>query len=250
LLLGVTVLWRVQSNRRKPPVAPELVDQGGAAGENASALDGRETLRPAESAPPPETKRDILRRYWGDRWPEVEAAMEASGKELDVPATLLPWEEARAVLDAQVGLKDGERAAIKRSLMGWPEELTLQWLRASLNTGADATEEDLVAIGAMVAEENAALDWRAEEFLYTLHAELRLLWNSDSFLRAPFTTTGHPDKESQSKRNVYVTSAAGGGWAVGLHLAKDSHPGLTAMQDEIHRLRSSRDDRVRSYFHR
>src|SRR5207247_451 len=48
-----------------------------------------ESSAPAE----PTTAGAYLAQYYGDRWPEIEAKIQASGCRLDVPYHFTPWEE-------------------------------------------------------------------------------------------------------------------------------------------------------------
>ncbi|MCC7012899.1 MAG: hypothetical protein IT454_10085 [Planctomycetes bacterium] len=241
----VFLTTRTRSDALESAASPET---------NGAAIRVDETLRVPETrveaeVTPPKTERDVLREFWGESWAEIEARLEASGRNLDTVAVFTPWEEAKALLEPHACLPGGTREALFDNRVQWPDELTHASLRSALGMKLpeNLSDEDIGRIALAAEPFNVDLRAKAEAYVTGLDSVLRDQWRRDRFQRSPFTTDGlappHP-------LPFYSTSAAGGGWSVVLSITKEEHPEFAALDAEIKHLKGARRDAVREYLAR
>ena len=210
---------------------------------------------PATEAPPPaievppgmETARAYLARYYGERWPEIEKAMEASKAKLDVPFVCSEWDDVAFEFEQALCLKPEEVTAMAQRKLAWPDELTEEWLRKEYQTGRpyQLRPDDLPLIEDAVAALNDEIRAKAAQWAELVQSIIQNRWATGDLLRAPYTTQG------LSKDVGFWSKSTGGhGWAVTLTLRREDHPDAAALESEIYDLRRRREETVVRYLHR
>ena len=119
---------------------------------------------PQQSAPPQQTAREFLAKYYGAEWPQIEAEIEAAGGGLDVPYTFTPWELVEAEFEAQMQPSADLREQEVTSCLDWADPLTVEFLaeRFGLPSPCEFDSSDVFAIDALTAELNQGIRERAE----------------------------------------------------------------------------------------
>lgn len=203
-----------------------------------------EALAEPASAPRPQRARDFLAGYYGARWPEVEARIEAAGQDLDLPYSFTPWEQVEAQFDGLIGLTATGRASIVRDQVRWTDELTPEFLRTNYALGESFAIDaaDLVAIEAQVTDRNRQIAELAEHYCALIDTFVRAKWASGDYVRAPYTTAG-----LSQEMGFHSQSHGGLGWAVTLTLTRERYPEVVPVEERMSELVAERDDSVLAY---
>ncbi len=202
----------------------------------------------APAAPTPQdppTEDDVLAAYWGDRWPEIRAALVAEGRDLSAPLELVPWEEqAEAIYERIFHFSDADKAEWKDRLLRWPPELTSQWLSEHelLAQGVELTPVQLQELSDRAGSWNVDINWKIDDYLVLLAAEHERRWQTGEFQRAPCSTAGLPQPEDA----FFGSSAACGSWTALVSLSRAENPDLAARSEEIFGLVRQRNGEIKS----
>jgi len=193
--------------------------------------------------------RAYLADYYGARWPEVQAKIEAWGPQpidLDMPYYQRPWEEVEADFVATLPMQEDARASLIRSRIRWPEKLTEPYLREEFPAGRgrryQIDESDLLAIETLVEGKNQEAALLGKVFTERIDAHVMDSWATGNYLRAPFTTAGLSDD-----LGFHSMSTGGHGWAITITLSKDECPDVVEVEHQIEAVNEERDQIVRDY---
>jgi hypothetical protein len=203
---------------------------------------------PVEPAPEavaaPTHARDFLASYYGARWPEIRARMEAAGAPLDQPYVFRPWEEVAPQFESLVPMNQAQKDSSRRVVLRWPSELTDAWLQERVPIGRpfETSEDDRVAIEVLVEDLNGSLELLADEYVRQIDARLAERWRSGKFTRGPFTTMG-----LNGEQGFVSVSHGGHGWAMTITLHIEDCPEIAVIEQEASALQDQRDQRIREY---
>lgn len=224
----------------EPGAPPEVVD----ARIPASAQDEAGTGSASTEEPRRKTAREFLSAYYGERWPELEARIEASGMSLDVPYDFTPWEDVEQDFSTKVGMSVEDGKGVVRSLLRWPDEVTHDFVRAEFHLGQDAEldDSDLVAIESIVVQKNQEIVQLAQYFVDLTDTFIKDRWRTGNFLKSPYTTAGLSDQ-----RGYHSQSHGGRGWAVTITLPREEYPEIDELEGEIFELDVARNELVHDY---
>jgi hypothetical protein len=193
--------------------------------------------------------RAYLADYYGARWPEVEAKIEAWGPQpidLDMPYYQRPWEEVEADFVATLPMHEDARASLIHSRIRWPEKLTEPYLREEFPAGRgrryEIDESDLLAIETLVVTKNEEAALLGKVFTERIDAHVLDHWATGNYLRAPFTTAGLSDK-----LGFHSMSTGGHGWAITITLQSEECPDVIEVEHQIEVVNEERDQIVRDY---
>jgi len=219
----------VAGSRLTPRAAPELAEAVWVATE-------RHAQEP-EEAPATQSARGFLADYYGERWAQVEAAIEASGENLDQPYSFHPWEDVALEFERVIPLDEPRRAAVVASQMQWPQELTVSWVAENYPIGRAIvlSEPDLPELEAAVAATNEELAQLADEWARRIDFYLQERWQSGRYLKAPFTTMG-----LSQEKGFYSCSHGGYSWALTVTLMREDYPDMVDLEQQAAVLRDER----------
>ncbi|NOT29209.1 MAG: hypothetical protein HOP15_02040 [Planctomycetes bacterium] len=198
-----------------------------------------------------QTAREFLRGYYGERWPEIEAKIEASGNSLDIPYVFTPWEEVAAQFEERIGLSRGLREELVANNIGWPEVLDLEHLDANfpiealdspLGGPVEFDAADVAAIATLVAEKNVELAALAEHQVALVDEYLHQRWRTGDYIKAPFTTFGVNDR-----MGFHSQSHGGLGWAISITLTNEECPDVPRLTERIAELKMEREQLIYGY---
>jgi hypothetical protein len=250
--LGLSALALVLSRVGARPAAVEQVlasitpdapsDAGG---------DRHVAIGPPDRGTPPPTPsaRQVLREWWGELPAEIEESLKAEGVNLDAPYEYPPWEQVVERFRIEIGtLSEAERDARTKSMVSWPDEISLSALAQKFPIVAELSielhEAHLVQVDSLVREQNTRLSELAYAFCDGLRAVKHIAWTRGDFLKSPVSTVAIP---RPSRRAFYATAAAHSGWGAKMLLFADEHPDLDSILGEAAQVRMSRDSAVTRY---
>lgn len=228
------------------PASPAAVAPRPIPGPATPVLSGPLAGPPAGGGQEPVTARSFLAGYYGDRWPEIARAIEATGLDLDQPYVFTPWEEVVHHFAVPFGLdKEVERESAAWAVRYWPDELDAHWLSERFGVDAGSIRpDDLAAIEALAADHNALLDANAAEWVAGIELHLAERWASGEYFKAPFTTMG-----LYTEQGFFTTATAGYGWAVAAVLKREEYPDMVVIEHRAAELREQRDDLIARYLY-
>lgn len=250
LLCSMLLLGLVTNVGHQRPVAsagplpeqsfPESVVAESAASETGG---GRASVPEPERAPEAQglpRAGEFLARYHGDRWPELEARIRATGLvDLDTPYRFQPWEEVQGEFQAAIAMKAALRAAIMQSKLHWPEVLTPEFVAAEYAPGKQLRrleQSDLAELEAVVEAKNAAIAALGDDYASQVDRHVQERWARGQGLVAPFTTVG-----LAQVRGFHSQSHAAHGWAVTITLTWEDYPDMLELDQQLETLRDERD---------
>lgn len=210
---------------------------------------GAQPVARPEGVPGPaaegQTAGEFLAGYYGARWPEVRARIEAAGQvSLDTPYVYTPWEDVELEFQACLDMSDEARTSLVRNKLQWPAELSTAFLREEYSLSPerwDLTEVDLDEIRTRIEQKNQELVQRAELFAQKLDFYVHEKWYDGTYVRAPFTTSGLAGSGFHSQ------SHAGYGWAATITLTYEEYPDMQELDQEMRALVDQRDAIVVEY---
>ena len=226
------------------------------AGEATPALVAEAAFLPSESAgharapeaapldQPAASARAFLAEYYGERWPEIQARMEAKGAKLDVPYTPHSWEEVEPEFRQQAVLEEAARARLLKDRAYWTDELSNERLRGAFQESGsfELDESQLAELEQVIAPDMFEYETTGQAYCDQLDLHIRAAWEQGRYLRAPFTTVGLSDKFG-----FYSAAMGGNGWSVVLTLEQDDYPDLLALQEEMQASVQRRDRLVHQF---
>jgi hypothetical protein len=227
-----------------PPVRETFLAEASDLGYVGEVERVQQEVPPPPPAPTGQTARAFLAGYYGERWPQVEQDMDASGIDLDVPYAFTPWEEVAPEFEQSFRIPADELRDIATRKLDWPEDLGVEWIRENypVRSSAALTAEDLAAIEERAVGHNAEIQALADEYVVLLDLAMRERWSSGRILRSPFTTMG-----ISKDMGFYSKSVGGHGWAATITLKREDYPELVALDDRIAARRDERDRAVARY---
>ncbi len=247
LVACLVVISLVVLMRPKVDVATSAVEPRSTNSEptDAETPIAPETRMEAESHPP-KTEREVLMEFWGDAWPDVEARLRVSGRNLDQVALVSPWEEAEALIEPHMRVVESEREVYIDRRLEWPDELTATSLRTALRMKLpeNLSDEEIGQIALTAEPFNVDLREKAESWVGQLEGVIRQKWDSKQFDRAPITTQGI---RCPAVLPFYSTSKVAAGWTIVLNISDEEHPEFAALDSEIAALKRSRRNAVSTY---
>lgn len=188
-----------------------------------------------------------LREYWGPDWERIRAALVADGVDLQVAYDFPEWEQVAQGFENMFRMNDAELEGQRASRLGWPKELTAQWLAENFSD-VDVTRisaVELAEIETLTAEDNHRLNQIFDSYIDEFGAAMESAWRSGDFLKAPFSTAGL--ERTREGRAFFASARAYSGWGVKYHLYAEDHPSLLETMAQMRELRRQRDRTVRKY---
>lgn len=240
--------WGLASERRGgSAIAPD--DARAVAGEQGDPAPDPVRKPPGELPTTDSTARDYLAKYWGDRWPSIEAEMIEQGVNLDLPFVATPWEEVSSHFEPLFKMSDEWREAHRDSRVDWPVELTRDWLVQEFpmagREGRVVGERELAEIEDLCWDVNSKIYEEFELFTSGIDRGLQDSWIHGRFTKAPFSTYGVTPVRDD--RAFYASAASFGGWAISVQLYEKDHPDVVAADRAMARLRDQRESLVVNY---
>lgn len=237
LSAGVALLSRVSRGGGGATRAPAEV-----AGDDAVALAVREPLPAAPDPPRPGTARAFLAEYHGERWPELEAAMDAAKLPLDQPFEAQTWEEVEPALRAKARLDESMRRKLENR--NWVSPLTNEWLQATYQLPTDLVLDgaELAELESLVVNEMQALQSADKAYADRLDFNLQAAFEQGEYVAAPFSIKG-----LSHEMGFFTKAIVSGSWAAGIVLRDEECPDVIEVRDEIMRLVKERDRRVQAF---
>lgn len=197
-----------------------------------------------DASPALPSAREFLSSLYGDRWPELQARMEAKGVKLDQPYLYRPWEEVVSVFEPLIPMNDAEKEGTCSVMVQWPETLTDEWLKKNVLIGRDfaSSEADRAAIADLVADLAFELELLADQRLRRIESIVAERWRTGDYLKAPFTTSG-----LSNTKGFYSNAWGSHGWAVKMTLEHADYPDVVALESQAADLRDQREERIHAY---
>lgn len=207
---------------------------------------------------------ELLPAFWGDRWPEVEAALFPDGLANTAVRPICAWDDAvEALVEGMAPDTKYSVDKMYRQKMRWP---TWEFTRNPVypptelmksitpESVAAAVREPRVAMvdqatvdrwDAELLDINVQLDGAVREYLRTAGDAVRMQFANNTVQRAPLD---FPDKLSDDER--YFDSVMGAnykvmGWSTRVLLSSAEYPDLAQLDATIERLRAERLSYVR-----
>lgn len=249
LLLGAALLlWRLgEGDTERSGIAAPAMAAAPEASPTAEQGARREEVTPA--VPPTgsaevekRTKREVLRDYWGDRWPAVEQQIVAQGGDLDalVEGDITPWEVVEADLRKLV-LSDAAslRKSLAAALQLEPEKDAYDLMLRQ--NGRRPTKEILANLQAVTESYRAELDLKAEELALQEERYRQRVWDEGLYRAGPFFETGGPDYLREPGGGWSISSNVRE-WAIYFRLEPDRDPAYANAMGEVKRVRSERQE--------
>lgn len=193
------------------------------------------------------TLESKLREYWGADWQRIRAELVADGVDLQVAYDFPEWEQVAQGFEGMFRMNDAELEGQRASRVGWPKELTAQWLAENFSD-VDTTRisaVELAEIEMLTAEDNHKLNQIFDVYIEEFGAAMESAWRRGDFLKAPFSTAGLG--RTREGRAFFASARAYSGWGVKYHLYAEDHPGLLEAMAQMRELRRQRDRIVRKY---
>jgi len=242
LLAALFVAKRKQSRESAGPVVAKearasAVQQEPARANRASLAEGD-----GEDAQTKASLREYLANYWGPRWTDIEAAMIASGLNLELEYTPSPWEEARPLIVEKLLLDEEDRRRQIDILEDWPASEDAKALMERF-PGTSITDADLIEVQSLADPFNVELHDLGERWAESMNVHIQEKVARGDFIRAPFSLIG-----SETDSGFYVSSPASRGWVVQLVLREEECPEMMTIMNEASRLASARDEAIRARF--
>jgi hypothetical protein len=221
----------LQRNNRAAP-APQLVEEPvGFELALADRVDA-ETVRVAEPPIEARTVRDYLRDYYGDRWEDVRASVEASmGNRLDTPFdenALLPFDEVAEQIRNEF-LPSAERIAVHaEEALEWDAKMVEDWdsiRRAFPNAPENMRDVELQEFRAIAAEANAHIRECSQQRVAVLAELAANKWAQGDFVKAPYCLPESGNSRTGARIAVaQLLSASKTGWVVQMPVYGDELP--------------------------
>ncbi len=254
LVLALMLVWllaspRTASNERLGVEAtPQTLVEAPVSPSSQQRQPERAGATATTSVRPPGEKTPaiaFLEAFWGDRWPEVQAKLEAAGKQLDNrPPPTKTWEQAAAEIEKRLLPTEEQRKEYEALLLRWSGKVDDLWLRQQFEKTWGLDEAQRAIVHDIVLRHNRDLEPIAADFLNGLDAETRSAWYGGKFIHAPYTTTGAPGAD---RPGFYSKGDAQDGWACGYTLSWDEAPYLKSLQDKLKAGIAARDREVSIY---
>ncbi len=213
----------------------------------ASAVPERTAIAATPEAAPaaqPESAREFLSEFYGERWPEIEARIAATGQDLDRPYFFTPWEDVAAEFESRIGMNQEAIASLVQNQLHWTEELTPEFVHANFPLGEsqEIDASDVASIADLVADKNRQVTELAEHYGAMIDAYVHEKWRMGDYLHAPFTTEG-----LNSRRGFHSEAHGGRGWSVAITLTREEYPEFTELEDRMVELVHERSELVVGY---
>jgi hypothetical protein len=195
----------------------------------------------------PETLESRLREYWGADWERVRKELIADGVDLQVAYDFPEWEQVAQGFESMFQMTDAELEGQRATRVGWPKELSAQWLAENF-AGVDTariTAVELAEIETLTAQDNHELNQIFDAYIDEFGAAMESTWRRGEFLKAPFSTAGL--SRTRDSRAFFSSARAYSGWGVKYHLYAEDHPGILEAMEQMRELRRQRDRTVRKY---
>jgi len=242
VMLAALVVWFVRSAQRGPRLdAPRRLQQDPGEVVATSALSTPEFVEEAPSlAHDPEA---WLADYWGDRWPEVRALMEADGTLAHARTGPVPdWKDVSAEILELVSCGEKSRQGLRLNERGWPDVVTEQWLQDAFSTSRSFSDARIQEVESAALEFNAEIDIKVEEYLSWIDIAIEQNWRQDHIARGPLSLSGV--QRPYQKRTFYSASVLHRGWAVELALEEGAFPPIDELRKTLKELRRKRNGRL------
>lgn len=173
-----------------------------------------------------------LADFWGVRWPEVRAELEASGLNLDQLGNLKDWDESRDLLSRRILNEFTDPADCDRRLhaycgVGDPELQFSKLYSDALARGVTRSELESRVAKYDTLKGTCKADYLAFRAGLAAVAQQRLL--DPGLLRAPFTIPRSMFPEAKPVRRHLNKGFASGDWAVSLVIYEGDDPALDAL---------------------
>ncbi len=187
------------------------------------------------------TKRELLRDYWGDRWPTIEQQILTQGGDLDTlveASEIAPWEVVEAdlrkwVLSDRTSMLANSAGALQ---LEPAENVYDQLLRKN---GLPLSEENRAALKAVTESYGAEMDRKLNELVLAEERYRQRVWDEGLYAAGPYFEVGGPDFLRQP----------GGGWSISYNvrewqiyfrLEPAGDPTYANALNEVKRVRSER----------
>ncbi len=185
----------------------------------------------------------FAKRFWGPKWPDVEADLVSRGKQPRwSSAPTVSWEEASKEFGEKLfPLGQGQRdELIAGNLMQWHGQADAEWLRQTIGWEQEMPVDLVPRVVELVERHNGRIEPLAKEWAERLDFEIRAAWRAGRYEYGPFTLP-------RGKPGAYIWSSAQGhgGWTARMVLTFDDCPGLADLLKEIRSLVAARNLEVR-----
>ncbi len=199
--------------------------------------------------PPPETKRDYLRRYHGAGFSEIEKQLEAEGYNLDAlvaEGDIAPWEEVEDRIHKMfVGSLD-QILMVSKGSIRWPEEINQKYILDHFKIDSEKlTDADVSMVESIAQDYNKSIQEDAKAMQMNVHDALEAVWVERRYDRAPLLL--HSAPPDHNRPFVAGTSVAGYGWCVAAAMYRDEYPELNELQKRIDKSLSERNAAIQKY---
>jgi hypothetical protein len=243
-----------------PPTSPHEHDPRCAhsrATSERSAVPSDDARELAPTAPAtaaaPRTLGDLMREYWGERWPEVEPSLrewcliagidDCLGQLVEVAPK--PWESVEPAVELAffdtTSAFDQQRAALcEWSGMEWTEDVVRK--RFGVRDDAPIGPAALETARRIALDFAAPLESKSFEWWSAVDSALAAAWFAGRIEKGPYVTPLYRGTDALFVRTISIDR-----WSVSVVLLRDEHPLIAQVAADIETLKHSRETAVREY---